>query len=375
MIKKIKILQLKDVNFLIVPQPLEDELFSSWMVRTAYAHKTHPHTFENLYLDLPQRLFSKDIDVSIDKETIKIVQNKCRDKVNIFSLTMQTYNTYLQENIIPYGFNKFITPLRYCPQCLKEDKIPYFRKEWKVVFSTICVQHHCFLHDSCPHCKSTLNISKMYNNKLPYVHCYQCGFKLEESKKLPIHHTYKTHTKKTKELFSILRHGYIKLNMLLTYSFYFFDTVAQLSKIILIQKSFNVIENYIPSKILKKWGKQKYNSSSPAYTQLSVKEQFILFGAVFALFENYPYRIKSFILANQLTYWKTLKDMRYVSFWFDNLINSITPRYISTTQMITSKEIENAKRYLLAKNTPITKANLTKLLGCNFFSSYNKLEV
>ncbi len=83
MIKKIKILQLKDVNFLIVPQSLDDELFSSWMVRTAYAHKTHPHTFENLYLDLPQRLFSKDIDVSINNETIQIVQNKCRDKVNI----------------------------------------------------------------------------------------------------------------------------------------------------------------------------------------------------------------------------------------------------------------------------------------------------
>ena len=375
MIKKIKILQLKDVNFPIVPQPLKNELFSSWIVRTAYAHKTHPHTFENLYLDLPQKLFSKDIDISIDKETIQRVQNKCRDKVNIFSLTMQTYDTYLQEKVIPNGFNKFITALKYCPQCLKEDKIPYFRKEWKVIFSTICFQHHCFLYNSCPHCKSTLDISKMYNNKLPYTHCYKCGFNLKKSKKLSIHHTHKDNIQNIKKLFSILKCGYIKLNTVPIYSFYFFDGITQLSKIILTQKCFKTIEDYIPFRVLKKWKKQKYHSSSPAYTQLPIKEQFILYGSILKLFNNYPYQIKSFIFSNRLTYWKTLKDMRYVSFWFDNLINSITPRYISTTQLITSKEIANAKQYLLSKSVPVTKANLTRLLGCNFFSSYNKLKV
>ena len=375
MIKKIKILQLKDVNFLIVPQPLEGELFSSWMVRTAYAHKTHPHTFENLYLDLPQRLFSKDIDVSINNETIQIVQNKCRDKVNIFSLTMQTYNTYLQERIVPNGFNKLITPLRYCPQCLKEDKVPYYRKNWKITFSTICMKHNCFLYGACPHCKSTLDISKMYNNKLPYTHCYKCGFKLEKSKKLSIHYTYRNHTRNTKEIFSILKHGYTKLNIIPIYSFYFFDTITQLSKVILTQKYFKIVEKHIPIQILKKWEKQTYNPTSPAYTQLPIKEQFILFGSILMLFDDYPHRIKSFILLNKLTYWKMLKDMRYVSFWFDNLINSITPKYVSTTQLITPEEIENAKLYLLSKKVSITKANLTRLLGCNFFSCYNKLTI
>lgn len=375
MIKKVKIPQLKEVNFLIVPMPLENELFSSWLVRTAYAHKTHPHTFENLYLDLPQRLFSKNIDVALDRETAKNIEEKCRNKIHIYSLTMQSYDAYLQEKIIPNGFNKFITPLRYCPQCLTEDKIPYFRKEWRITLSTICLKHHCYLQESCPKCMSRLDVSKTYKNKLPYTYCYKCGFELKKSKNLSIHFAYKGHIQNTKELFSILHNGYMGLGSHVVYSFYFFDAVAQLSKIMLTHKIFNIIDVYLPVSMLSKWKKQKYCSHSPIYTQISIKEQFVLFSSILMLFKDYPHVIKSFVLSNKLTYWKTLKDMSYSSFWFENLINSITPRYTSATRLITKQEIENAKRYLLSKNIPITKANLTRLLGCNFFSIYNNLEV
>lgn len=375
MIKKIKIPKLKEANFLIVPTPLEGELFSSWIVRMAYAHRTHPHTFENLYLDLPQRLFSKNIDVALDRDTAKIIEDKCWNNVDVYSLTMQSYDTYLQEKIISNGSNKFITALRFCPQCLKEDKIPYFRKEWKIIFSTVCPKHQCYLYDECPRCMIKLDISKMYNNRFPYTSCHRCGFELKDSKKKYIHYSYRKHIGNTQKIFYILNNGYIELGENYIYSFYFFDAIAQLTKIILTCNSFEVTDKYLSKPMLEKWKKQEFSFRSPAYTQIPIQEQFILFSTILFLFKEYPPRIKQFILFNKLTYWKTLKDMPYISFWFESLINSITPRYSSITKLITNEEIENAKQYLLSKNTPVTKANLTRLLGCNFFSVYNDLKV
>jgi hypothetical protein len=152
---------LKNSCFLIVPEPQENEVFTSWLVRTAYAHKTHPHTFVNLFLGGNHKsFFHTDIDVSISEILINNIKNKTYNKKDIYSLALKTYSGYLQEEIIDNGYNKFLTSLRFCPTCLREDKIPYFRKSWRVVFSTVCLTHNCFLHDCCPKCSCKLDISK-----------------------------------------------------------------------------------------------------------------------------------------------------------------------------------------------------------------------
>jgi len=374
MIKKVKIPQLQESDFLIIPKPLPNELFSSWFVRMAYAHKTHPRTFEHLYLNLPQDLFSKNIDVALDKETINIILKKCVHEVDIRSLTLQTYNTYLQEKIIPNGLNKFITPLRYCPACLREDKIPYFRKEWKITFFTICQQHRCFLYDACPQCNTRLNISQMYHNVRPYTFCNKCGFDLTKAKIQHVHYKYQHSLQYTKILFEILEKGYVQLGSTPIYSFYFFDVMAQLSKIILKHGKLQFIEEFISIRTLRSWKNLKLKNIAPAYTQIGIKDQFVLFGSIVAIFLNYPYNIRDYIATNQLTHWQTTRDMAYLPFWFETLINDITPQYMPYSKIITDEEIAACKKYLLSKGKVINKANLTKLLGCNFFSSYNTLE-
>ena len=68
-----------------------------------------------------------------------------------------------------------------------------------------------------------------------------------------------------------------------------------------------------------------------------------------------------------------IRDMEYVSFWYENLISDITPRFIPISKMITQKEIENGKKYLISQNILVSKASLTRLFGCSFFSIYNNL--
>lgn len=373
MIKKVKIPQLQESDFLIIPKPLPNELFSSWFVRMAYAHKTHPHTFEHLYLNLPQNLFSKNIDVALDVDTMSIISKKCKHEIDIQSLTLQTYDTYLQEKIIPNGLNKFITPLRYCPTCLKKDKIPYFRKEWKVTLCTICQEHRCFLYDACPQCNTKLNISQMYRNIHPYTFCCKCGYDLARAKTQHIHYSYQHIFQYTKILFEILGKGYVQLGSTPIYSFYFFDVLTQLSKIILKHGKFKFLEEFIPISTLRSWKNMKLKNAAPVYTQISIKDQFMLFGSIVAIFLNYPHNIRDYIAANELTHWQTTRDMTYLPFWFETLINDISPHYVPYSKIVTDGEIKACKKYLLSKGEIINKANLTKFLGCNFFSSYSKL--
>ena len=93
------------------------------------------------------------------------------------------------------------------------------------------------------------------------------------------------------------------------------------------------------------------------------------------LFEDYPKNIAKYIHDNKLSHWQTIKDMDYVSFWFENLVNDITPRFVPITKLITNEEIKKGEIYLRSKKLIVNKANLTRLFGCNFFSSYNKLNL
>ena len=58
MIKKIKNPLIEKSRFLIIPEPFEGEIFSSWFARCAYAHKTHPRTFWNLHFPKNKFIYS-----------------------------------------------------------------------------------------------------------------------------------------------------------------------------------------------------------------------------------------------------------------------------------------------------------------------------
>ncbi|MBK5143729.1 TniQ family protein [Budviciaceae bacterium BWR-B9] len=44
---------------------------------------------------------------------------------------------------------------RVCPQCLGENK--YYRREWGLKITAICLKHKVWLQDICPHCNTPLN--------------------------------------------------------------------------------------------------------------------------------------------------------------------------------------------------------------------------
>lgn len=373
MIKKIKNPKLNDSRFVIVPIPFEDELFSSWLIRTAYAHNTHPHTFIQLHLNRNyQYMSNNNLDVVVNDDELEKLEFKCNNKIELHSLTLKVYNGFLQENMINNGFNKLLCNLRFCPICLREDNIIYFRKHWKIVFNTICEKHKCFLYDSCPNCNSVIDISKMFMNKLTFKYCNSCGFDLTKSRKIPIPIKSFEGINTVERLNNVLKKGYIKLGTSFIYSFYFFDSLLQLSKKILKHKKALFVNKRYLFRYLKF---KEYSSGQPVYQQITIKEQYSLFYLLYYLFNNYPKNLRKYIRKNNLSHWSTLRDMDYVSFWFNSLINSITPRYVPISKILTNKEILNGKKYLISKGLVINKANMSKLFGCSFFSIYNNFKL
>ena len=373
MIKKIKFHELKNESFTIIPIPLKDELLSSWIVRTAYAHKTHPHTFVNQYLDYrPYSFFLTESDITLDEEMIKTIEDKSQHKIDIHSLILTTYSGFLQENIYDNNPTIFFTHQKYCPVCLREDKIPYFRKKWRVIFYNICHKHDCRLYEHCPTCKTKLDISKMHDNKLPYTYCHHCGFELKKSRKLPILQKYISSLDYQNKIFKVIHDGYIQFGETPVYSFLFFEVFSKLSKLILVNKKHEFINKHPLFFLLKNTKQQKINH--PIFKKIDAKAQSGLFGLIMYILENFPQHLKSYIFENKLTYHDLTTKMPYVPFWYDTIINEITPRYLPHSMTVTKEEVEHAGQYLKSIGKDINKVNLTILLGCNFGSNDNDLK-
>lgn len=372
MIKKIKFNELKNEKFTIIPIPFKDEILSSWIVRVAYAHKTHPHTFVNQYLNYrPYSFFLSECDLTLDEAMINTIDEKCRYNIDVRSLMLTTYGGYIQENIYDNNPTIFFAHQKYCPICLREDKVPYFRKKWRVVFYNICHKHSCYLYEHCPSCKSILDISKMYNNKLPYTYCQKCGFELKRGRKLPIHKKYISNLEYQNRIFKIIHDGFIQLGRTPVYSFLFFEVFSKLSKLILLNRKHEFINKHPLFSFIKNAKQQKINH--PILKKIDSKAQSAFFGLIMYIFDNFPRNLESYILQNKLTYYNMTTKVPYLPFWYEITVNAITPRYLPHSMTVTKEEVVQAKLYLISIGKTVNKINLTLLLGCNFYSSDNDL--
>lgn len=182
-------------------KPQEDELLSSWIVRLAHAHSYKTQTLCTILFGHDNTVWNRDIDRLAPQEIIDILSRISGTPVaRIESTTLRAYEGTLFERHNTGGTARWIVPLgifhrarrhpglMFCPQCLREDATPYFRRRWRLAFSTICTKHEGYLLDACPKCESpiTPHRSDMHGRQLfpsvgLNVHCWKCGFDLRKS--------------------------------------------------------------------------------------------------------------------------------------------------------------------------------------------------
>ncbi|MFQ5980897.1 MAG: TniQ family protein [Candidatus Heimdallarchaeota archaeon] len=163
------------------PTPLRDEVFSSWFTRTAKAN--YSTVFGILKAlgnrnEYPLAKLVRKTRVDPDTDFKHSWMKKIAKFIDLEPAVLSRMALFskIEE---PHGrqhWQAVLRPLcgaRYCPICLAEDSIPYFRYTWRLTFITVCFEHDCFLQDTCLHCDASIRYWVTHWDQ-PLTSCFKC---------------------------------------------------------------------------------------------------------------------------------------------------------------------------------------------------------
>ena len=374
---------IQDYFFLIVPQPFEDELLSSWLTRVAIEHKRKLSIFLSLYVKKEGNSIARnDLDFLYDEKLFEALVNKSNlTKKDIFKMSLRSEEGYLyscsDNNLYPPNqIRKLVDKrnhygLMYCPKCLAEDKIPYFRKKWRYQFYNVCTNHEIFLTDRCWICYERVNFSKIIHNKNLAI-CNKCGKDLSTTLFTKIQSSYDYGLKAVKWFEVGLDRGYFIINNQKVHSVFMFDSFKKFIYLLdkkesLILDDFHLINEY--KNLCKKLENYKSKKMSMIY------KDFFLTAMVYFLFQNYPKNLQKFAKENNITYRDFLHSLKDASFWYKNLIFNLIPMENKKGRKIVGSEVQGAMKYLENIGKRVNIINVAEIVGCHpsIHKGFNKI--
>ncbi|URL00879.1 TniQ family protein (plasmid) [Pseudomonas sp. BYT-1] len=175
-------------------------MFSSWLCRLAWGNGTKLQAFTTHHLLQSAQFLSQDIDRVAADSLLNSVARRCGVSAErAHQSCLSAYAGVLWERFNPRGpldwallYRKGAHnprqrqgyALQFCRLCLAEDEDPYFRRGWRLAFSTTCTRHGIYLSDACPLCHSpvvpTLSDrgKRLLPLQSPLAYCYQCHWDL-----------------------------------------------------------------------------------------------------------------------------------------------------------------------------------------------------
>lgn len=378
----------QDYFFLIVPQPLEDELLSSWLTRVAIEHRRQLPIFLTLFVKKEGNQVSRrDLDFIFDEKFLENLASKSNlKKEDIFKMSLRSEEGYL------FSCNDCLYPplqirkladkrthngLMYCPKCLSEDKIPYFRKKWRYEFYNACPKHKVFLTDRCWRCYEKINFAKIKHFKEICI-CHKCEKDFRENLVIKINSNFEYGLKAINWFEKGLNDGYFIIDDEKINSLFVFESFTALRSIVdrkneLNLEDFPLIEEY--KTICKKL--EKYNSKKA----LSIQKEFLLTSLIFYLFEEFPNNLLNFVSKNKLTHRDFIHGFKDIPFWYKKMIDKIIPMENKIGREINESEVLGAIKYLESIGEQINIINVADIVGCHpsihkgFNRIYKKLKL
>jgi len=361
-------------KFHIILKPHTDELLSSWLTRMAHAHGRSLSLFISSYIKNDGiSLARTDIDFKYDEKLFKQLSIKSRlDIKTIKEMSLRSEEGYL------FSCNDCLYPpklirklidkrthngLMFCPECLKEDKVVYFRKYWRYGFYNVCTKHKLFLVDRCWKCNAPVKYTKTkYTDEI--YNCYKCGNDLRNAKYHTILETGFYSNEATEWFLNGLKSGFFVVSDEKIHSLWIFKAYIRLKWLLernmdkLKLDNFCMIDDYLQiCKKLKKYNSKKYNA---------IYKEFFLNAMVYHLFQKYPLNLKKFAKDNNLSHREFIHGLKDISFWYLNLIDANIPIKNTTGRDITYSEIQGAIKYLKNKDITINQKNVAEIIGCHF---------
>jgi hypothetical protein len=184
----------------IRPRPLPDELLSSWLVRLAHSHGLKVQTFCHLIFGGTLQVWNRDIDRLAPSWLLQELQGRTGiswedvSKTTLRAYEKHLYRKFRTAGVLPWILNLKMYHrkragfgLQFCALCLRNDRVPYFRKLWRVALNTVCAIHGNLLPDRCPKCDASIalhpaDMSGRIIDEQLLACCHACGFDLSNSR-------------------------------------------------------------------------------------------------------------------------------------------------------------------------------------------------
>lgn len=170
--------------------PIQDETRSSWLARLCQANAISVRILSQSLKN--KCLLLRDFDRGAPPEALYALAKLSGLTTRVIEEMSLLYNTqhFLKYDSV-YGTASFISSvsrtytremsrgISFCPDCLRDDPIPYFRKQWRYSFVTTCLKHKRLLIDHCPNCSEPFqhnfgNTGAAYYNREEMMRCAYC---------------------------------------------------------------------------------------------------------------------------------------------------------------------------------------------------------
>lgn len=274
-------------------------------------------------------IWNRDIDRLAPQEVAEVLIRITGATVDQFAgTTLRGYEGILFEQHNPNGMNRWIVPLgifhrsrkrpglMFCPQCLREDAEPYFRRRWRLAFSVVCAKHECNLHDMCPRCSAPVEphrVDMQSRSCLTHtglsVHCWKCGFDFRDGVGASVPD--KSLVRIQQLLDGTVDRGYVDwAGNSSMHSLVFFEGLRAL---IAGVSSRQTQDRLTGSLKLVGWPRTGLEMAS-----LEMRRH--LFQVLATLLEDWPESFVSLVRANQLRYSDLKGDSEHRAFWYEDVI-------------------------------------------------------
>jgi hypothetical protein len=346
------------------PQPLPDEIFSSWIHRAARANgqnffslcylltpemKNTHHNYDYLTTEDIVRKFSRVLRTSYKRALGTTLDSLTGYLFEQPTPKANRKTCVLQEGIKPNNHKRF--SLQFCPVCLSEGE-PYFRKQWRISLMTVCAKHGCQLHDRCPECNSPVQPLKneiKTKHRMPFLgeitQCFHCGFNLKETTVVQANQQVILDTIWYEK---ILKSGFVSLsNTPWIYSFSFF----------------HVLRHLIRCVMQKHLGYNTFRGNGIDPDVMPLEDRYKAMYHLSGVFEQWPTKFLGLCEKLNLTYSDLTcmaKQKPLLPFWLE----SVVKHHLYFPNLHPSNEsIRAAIDYLVAHRKRLNASELNRILG------------
>ena len=353
-------------------KPLEDELLSSWLVRLSEAHGL---TFSNFCRAVwPKKgVRLLDLEVLPKAEVLNTLAEQTGTPVaRVEATTLTGYDGRLFIDpsprrvhwVLRYGRNRngemTQCGLQYCPECLREDEKPYFRRQWRLALVVICPQHSLQLRDRCHGCGQAVRLIRSVVDDRgqglsgTITTCWNCRVDLCDLPKSLGLSAPPAELKYQQFLLESLRQGWIEIDGEgAVFSYLYFDVLYHVLVLLLRPGSKCKWRRSFRQQAFERYGLSLSELVLPekavswSFMRLPVAVRRGLLNLASQLLADWPSGFLDFCRANNFSYTDVGRFHKTLPYWFHHVVYEELSRGI---YYYTKEEFDSLIDYLQRKN-------------------------